>query len=140
MSRPGTIVLVDDDLDDEEMIRDVLRELAIPNPLLHFDDPNNALQYLKETTEKPFLILSDVNMPGQDGIAFKRKIDADPVLRSKSIPFIFFSTAANKEAIDTAYKELTVQGFFQKSTSYEELLFLVKLVVDYWSHCHHPHM
>lgn len=138
MARSGPIVLVDDDEDDEQLLREALNELGIENSLVHFEDCEKAFEYLKATDDKPFLILSDVNMPKLNGIEFKRKIDADPLLRSKSIPFVFFSTSVNKMAIDIAYKEMTVQGYFQKANNFQELKLLINLIIDYWKVCHHP--
>jgi CheY-like chemotaxis protein len=138
MARTGPIILVDDDPDDEELLREVLHHLGVKNKMIHFDDCFTAFDYLKNTTDKPFIILSDLNLPRQSGIEFKRRIDHDPVLRSKSIPFIFFSTSIEKKEVDIAYKEMTVQGFFQKTNSLQELKTVIKLIMDYWHWCRHP--
>jgi hypothetical protein len=34
--------------------------------------------------------------------------------------------------------EMTVQGFFQKGYSYEEIKTTIKLIVDCWMVCKHP--
>jgi response regulator RpfG family c-di-GMP phosphodiesterase len=138
MAKFGPIILVDDDTDDTELVSNALTEIGIRNKIIHFDNCDNAFQFLKTTTESPFIILSDVNLPARNGIEFKRRIDEDSQLRSKSIPFVFFSTSVDKKSVDTAYKELTVQGFFQKSNSYQDLKNVMKLIMDYWSVCRHP--
>jgi len=138
MSKLGPIVIVEDDLDDQEMIQEAMEEVGIKNELVFFDRSLKAFEFLKSTTQQPFLILSDVNLPAQNGIEFKRQIDEDRQLREKSIPFVFYSTAVDKNSIDTAYKELTVQGFFKKKNKYEELRKDLKLIVDYWTICKHP--
>jgi CheY-like chemotaxis protein len=138
MSRSGPIVLVDDDPEDEELVNEVLQQLQIRNKLIYFDDCIKALDYLEHTTDKPLIILSDINLHKLNGIEFKRKIDEDPRLREKSIPFIFYSTSVDKHAVHQAYKELTVQGFFQKTNSLQELKTVIKLIVDYWCLCKHP--
>jgi quinol monooxygenase YgiN len=71
-------------------------------------------------------------------VEFKRQIDNDAQLRAKSIPFVFLSTYADKKAIDTAYKEMTVQGFFEKSSHFSQLKNVIKLIMDYWAICKHP--
>ena len=138
MSKLGPIVIVEDDLDDQEMIQEAMEEVGIKNELVFFDRSLKAFEFLKSTTQQPFLILSDVNLPAQNGIEFKRQIDEDRQLREKSIPFVFYSTAVDKNSVDTAYKELTVQGFFKKKNKYEELKKDLKLIVDYWTTCKHP--
>ena len=138
MSKLGPIVIVEDDLDDQEMIQEAMEEVGIKNELVFFDRSLKAFEFLKSTTQQPFLILSDVNLPAQNGIEFKRQIDEDRQLREKSIPFVFYSTAVDKNSVNTAYQELTVQGFFKKKNKYEELRKDLKLIVDYWTICKHP--
>jgi CheY-like chemotaxis protein len=138
MAHSGPIILVDDDRDEADILRDALQQLGVQNILRWFDNPHDAWTYLKTTTESPFLLFSDVNMPMQSGIEFKRRIDEDPQLRAKSIPFVFFSTATPKKAVDAAYKEMTVQGFFAKPASFQELCKTLHTIIDYWTRCHHP--
>ena len=138
MSRAGPILIIEDDQDDQEILREAFTELGVRNKLLFFDKTKQAFDFLKTTSEKPFLILSDVNLPQQTGVEFKREVDSDPQLRKKSIPFVFFSTSIEKHAVDTAYKELTIQGFFQKSNNYQELKNVLSLIVEYWKVCQHP--
>ncbi|HEX2535736.1 MAG TPA: response regulator [Chitinophagaceae bacterium] len=138
MARSGPIVLVDDDEDDRDFIIDVLKELDIPNPVLYFNDCAPALRYLKETQDSPFLIISDVNLPKQTGLEFKRSIDTDPQLRQKSIPFVFLSTSVRQQDVNEAYSQMTTQGFFQKKAKLEELKKVIRIIFDYWEHCFHP--
>jgi len=81
--------MVEDDADDEAIFTEILEELEIPNKIICFHNSSDAFDYLKKTTEQPFIIFSDVNLPGENGIEFKRRIDADKQLRQKSIPFVF---------------------------------------------------
>jgi response regulator RpfG family c-di-GMP phosphodiesterase len=138
MGKPGPIILIDDDPEDEELLREVLHKLGIPNELIHFEVCSKAWVYLKTTQDNPFLIISDVNLPIQSGIEFKRQIDEDPQLRSKSIPFVFLSTSIDQHSVNMAYKEMTVQGFFKKPNSFNELTAVIKLLMDYWKLCRHP--
>ncbi len=138
MSVSGPIVIVEDDQDDQEIMQEVLASLSVTNKLIFFSRPLDAFQYLKSSPVQPFLILSDVNLPEQNGVEFKRQIDEDPDLRARSIPFVFFSTSVDKKAVNTAYKEMTVQGFFQKPFSFEELQTTLQLILEYWKVCKHP--
>jgi CheY-like chemotaxis protein len=138
MSKKGPIILVDDDLDDKELFEDTLKEIGVPNELVHFTNAQKAFEYLKTTKDQPFLIFSDVNLPVVRGLDFKRNIDADPQLRKKSIPFVFYSTSVDQRSVNEAYTEMTVQGFFQKGNSLAGLKRDLKLVIDYWMFCRHP--
>jgi CheY-like chemotaxis protein len=138
MAKHGPIMIVEDDADDQEIIGEMLKELGVTNQLIFFRNAHDAYLHMKTTNEQPFLIFSDINMPGETGIEFKRRIDEDKDLRARSIPFVFFSTAVRKEDVDEAYKKMTVQGYFQKSKSYGEQKSLLKMILDYWTFCHHP--
>jgi CheY-like chemotaxis protein len=140
MAKPGPIVVLEDDLDDQGILEDILKELGVSNKSVWFTNGPDAFHYLKTTEEQPFIIFSDVNLPGQNGIEFKRQIDNDKELRKKSIPFVFFSTSVNKNAVNEAYTKMTVQGFFKKSDKYEEIKRTVKLILDYWFLCKHPNI
>ena len=113
MAKSGPILIVEDDIDDQEIYSEILNHLGVDNKLIFFSLASQALEYLQTTNEKPFVILCDINLPVMNGIAFKQHIDYDPYLRNKSIPFIFFSTSAEKSQVNKAYTELTVQGFFK---------------------------
>ena len=138
MSKLGPIILADDDPDDKEFFADVLKELGIQNPLVHFQTALEAFDFLKTTSSHPFIIFSDVNLPKLSGLEFKRRIDDDPELRKKSIPFVFYSTSVDQRSVNEAYTKMTVQGFFQKGSSIETLKKDLKLILDYWSLCRHP--
>lgn len=138
MPNNGPVILVEDDADDEAIFSDILKELGISNDIVWFGNSTDAFKYLKETTEQPFIIFSDVNLPGENGIEFKRRIDNDKQLRQKSIPFVFYSTAAGQNIVNEAYTQITVQGFFKKGNSYQEIKNDVHLIFGYWQICKHP--
>ena len=138
MSKSGPIVIIEDDRDDKEIFEEVTRDIGIKNEIIWFSDPDEAYIFLKETSKAPFLIFSDINLPGRTGLEIKKKIDDDVQLRSKSIPFVFFSTTANMPDIDYAYKNLTVQGFFKKLNNYNDMKMLLDNIYTYWMNCKHP--
>ncbi|HEV8272600.1 MAG TPA: response regulator [Chitinophagaceae bacterium] len=136
--KTGPIILIDDDSDDKDVFQDILKELKVSNPIIWFQNCDNAFSYLKTTSEQPFIIFCDLNLPGISGIECKRQIDDNEELRKKSIPFVFCSTTADQKTIDEAYTKMTVQGFFQKKNTYSELKETIKLIVAYWAECKHP--
>lgn len=114
-----TIVIVDDDQDDLDMLVDAAKTLFMDNSVRTFTSAEEALEFLKDTTVQPLFILCDVNMPQMVGIAFRQAIYRDEELRFRSIPFLFLSTAAYPDLIREAY-QLAVHGYFKKPTSYKE--------------------
>jgi CheY-like chemotaxis protein len=139
MAKSGPIIIVEDDLDDQEFVESAIRNAGIQNRIIFFANGGEAFNYLLTTIEQPMIILSDVNMPKMNGVEFKRKIDEDKKLREKSIPFVFFTTSIEKSTVTETYTQMTVQGFFQKSYSLDELNSTIKLIMDYWKLCKHPH-
>lgn len=134
----GPIVIIEDDPDDRYVFEEVLKELNLSNKLISFSTATDAWNYLQTTSDSPFIIFSDINLPKQNGIEFKKQIDADEYLRKKCIPFIFYSTSVNQYAVNEAYTQITIQGYFQKCYSYEETKTTLKLIFDYWTVCVHP--
>ncbi len=140
MAKAGPIVLIEDDSDDREVFQEILKELNVTNKIICFSKCDEAFHYLETTTDQPFLIFSDVNLPMQNGIEFKRQLDSNEQLRKKSIPFIFYSTSVAQKLVNEAFTKMTVQGFFQKANSYEEIKANIRLILDYWSVCKHPNV
>ncbi|HEU4496353.1 MAG TPA: response regulator [Flavobacterium sp.] len=138
MSKSGPIVIVEDDADDREFLGIVFKKLEIKNEIIWCENTDEALEQLSKKAQNAFIILCDINLPGKNGLEFKRSIDSDPFLRKKSIPFIFYSTSAHQSHVNEAYSEMTIQGFFKKATSLSETIDLMKLILGYWTVCKHP--
>jgi CheY-like chemotaxis protein len=85
----------------------------------------------------PFLILSDINMPKINGFELRNKIFTNEQLQTKCIPYLFFTTAADKKSVVDAYS-LSVQGFFKKPHSIEGLEHTIKKIIEYWQECIAP--
>ncbi|MFP5438985.1 MAG: response regulator [Bacteroidia bacterium] len=138
MSKTGAVVIIEDDMDDRIFLSRVFEDIGIENEIIWFGEGIEAFEFLSATNRNIFIIFSDVKLPAESGLELKQKIDANPRLRKKSIPFVFYSTSANQRDIDEAYTEMTIQGFFQKVGDYEETKKLMRTVFDYWSICKHP--
>lgn len=136
----GPIIIIEDDEDDKIILEEVLKELNIPNKTVWFTSCVDAFDYLKLQTEQPYVILCDVNLPGLSGMEFKKQIANDEYLKKKSVPFVFFTTAANKNYVNEAYLDLTVQGYFQKPNSYTETKNIIRVILEYWKYCKHPNV
>jgi CheY-like chemotaxis protein len=137
MSSRGPIISIEDDADDQFLIQSVIQELGIPNKLLFFGNGQEALNFLATSEEQPFLIICDINMPVMNGLELRERIEQHEYLKKKSIPFIFLSTADNPVVIETAYSS-TIQGFFKKENSFEELKKRLRTIFEYWEYCLHP--
>lgn len=137
MNSHKPVIIVEDDMDDQEMFQDVFDTIGLKNEIRFFSEGRVALDYLRTTYEHPFIIITDVNLPGMDGIELRKEILKDDYLRRKSIPYIFMSTSDGKNVIDKVY-DLQVQGYFQKENSLSAMANQIRIIFEYWENCKHP--
>jgi len=137
MNKHGPIVIIEDDIDDQEILSDIFKELDYNNKLIFFGDSVQALEYLTDTDIEPFLVLSDINMPKLNGMELREKIHNNEDLRLKSIPYLFFSTSAEQKHVIDAYSR-SIQGFFVKPNNIDKLKNVIVKIVEYWQECESP--
>jgi CheY-like chemotaxis protein len=135
----GPIIIIEDDPDDQDMFRMVLDELQVTNELKIFNNCPEALHYLMDTTDKPFIIISDINLPLMSGLEMRHRINESARLRKKTIPFVYLSTSAKMQSVELAY-ELMVQGYFAKPNSFGEFKEMMRMIIGYWKVCRHPNI
>jgi CheY-like chemotaxis protein len=133
----GPIVFIDDDEDDQVMYKPLLEKIAPGSTITFFNDGQQAIDYLKSTDQRPFIIISEVVMKAMSGLELRRQIEEDHQLRKRAIPFIFFTHPIYKHLVEEAY-ELTIQGFFEKKQTISEIQEQLQAIVNYWSSCLHP--
>ncbi len=137
MNKNGPVIVIEDDLDDQYMLEIVFRKLGYPNKVIYFPNGQEALDYLLNTKDMPFLILSDINMPKMDGFELQNKIQMEADLQLRGIPYLFFSTASSQDMVIKAYS-LSAQGFFAKPDTIPELEIIISLIMEYWKLCEAP--
>jgi CheY-like chemotaxis protein len=127
----GKIVLIDDEPFEKDFLKMALKELNIDVDLEFFFNPREALDFLRKTNENIFMIVSDMNMPGMNGLDFKKQIDSDKDLKWKSVPFIFLSTGATQKQLEEAY-DYRLQGYFIKPHDIRSMAKQLELIINYW--------
>jgi CheY-like chemotaxis protein len=137
MPKSGPIIVIEDDDDDQYFIQEAFTSLNYPNKVIYFTDGYKALEYIEGTNVKPFLILSDINMPKISGFDLKRKIHNNEQLNLRCIPYLFFTTGVDRKAVYDAYS-MSAQGFFIKPTSVGQLQETLRKMVEYWQECYSP--
>jgi CheY-like chemotaxis protein len=137
MNKTGPIIVIEDDLDDQEILVEIFQKLGYVNKVIYFADGNEALEYLNKSEVQPFLILSDINMPRINGFELRNKVFTNEQLQTKCIPYLFFTTGANRKAVTDAYA-MSVQGFFLKPSSMTGLENTIKKIIEYWQECIAP--
>jgi CheY-like chemotaxis protein len=136
-NKNGPVIIIEDDPDDQEFLVEIFQKLNYQNKVLFFFDGEQALEHINKTNDLPFLILSDINMPKLNGFALREKLRTDQKLSNKCIPYLFFSTAASQKSVIDAYSQ-SVQGFFVKQNSMDELEKTISVIMEYWRRCAAP--
>lgn len=137
MNKTGPIIVIEDDIDDQEIMEAIFDKLGYANKIIYFTDGHKALDYLNNTEVQPFLILSDVNMPKINGFELRNKIFTNEQLQTKCIPYLFFTTSADKKSVVDAYA-MSVQGFFMKPSSLQGFENSIRKIIEYWKECIAP--
>ena len=137
MNKSGPIIIIEDDVDDQDILAEIFKELNYINKVLFFGDSVQALEYLTDTDIEPFLVFSDINMPKLNGMELREKVHNNEDLRLKCIPYLFFSTSADQKHVIDAYSR-SIQGFFVKPSNYDRLKKIIVKIVEYWQECESP--
>lgn len=137
MSKEGPIIVIDDDAEDHLIMDEIFKNLNYPNKVIFFSDGSEAVEYLSSTDELPFLIISDINMPGMNGFEIRHKLRQNPKFNASHIPYLFFTTSADKKAVTRAF-DMSVQGFFIKPARMNELESTLRTIIDYWRESYAP--
>ena len=118
METVQTILLVDDDQDDQFVFMEALNSV---NPMVKVATANDGidgLNKLEDAAILPELIFVDLNMPRMNGKTFLKELKANT--RFSGIPVIVYSTSSRPEDI-TETKALGADDFITKPNSYDEL-------------------
>ena len=108
------VIIVDDDEDEHDLMKEVWKELKVDYPLISFSSGKQLLDYLHAGKQIPFLIICDLNLHVMNGFQLREKILSDDSSKFKGIPFIFWSGTATESQIKQAY-DLSSHGFFIKT-------------------------
>jgi CheY-like chemotaxis protein len=125
------IWIVNQDEDDQEIIRTILAEAEVANEVKFFKNPQALLNELDQARSAPFIVMSDVNLIGMDGFELREKMLKTPNAKFHSVPFIFWSEHASPAQIKKAF-DLRAHGFFIKDSSPKEWKQTFVHIILYW--------
>ncbi|AWH86982.1 response regulator [Flavobacterium album] len=125
------ILVIEDDEDDRDILREIFRDLGYKNKIVFFSDSTEALDYIRRPEIEPFIIISDINMPKLGGFELRNIILNEEILLDKDIPYIFISNAQDEHSLKQANK-LSIQGYIHKGNDYNKYKEKIKNLVDYW--------
>jgi CheY-like chemotaxis protein len=131
MRRKFSIVMADDDLDDQYLVKRAFEKSHVLVTVHPVYDGIQLLDFLyrryqfKHITDFPDLILLDLNMPLMDGFEALRRIKSDP--GTAHIPVYVVTTSRTEDDKKRAI-ELGAAGFYTKGASSKEIERIVKEV------------
>lgn len=128
------VLLVEDDPDHAELVRRGLEECRAGLDLVHLEDGEAALAYLRDrdapgSPERPHLILLDLRLPRVDGLEVLREIKSSPDL--SDIPCVVLTTSRAEGDMVKAYR-LHANSYLVKPGSYESFAALMSEIDRYW--------
>ena len=117
-----TVMTVDDSVTIRQMVAMVLRGGGFE--VVEASDGGDALSKLKG--REVHLFLSDINMPGMNGLEFTRQLRAIP--QYKFVPILLLTTESHPEKKQEG-KAAGATGWIVKPFNAEQLLATVKKVI-----------
>ena len=131
MQKPKPILLVEDDSVDAMTVKRAMRDLQVNHSVIHSVNGEEAMKYLTSPdTEKPFVILLDLNMPKMNGIEFLKVIKAHPEL--KTIPVIVLTTSKERQDVLDSF-EIGASGYMVKPVDYSKFVEILSKIMIYWN-------
>jgi CheY-like chemotaxis protein len=131
-----TILVLDDDETEIDLLREAMAEASC------FDDTridsancvDAGMDHLRSEVRETGrvvtdLCLVDLDLPGQDGLEFVRRVRADPDL--KTVPMILFTSRRCMETMVRAY-ETGASSFVNKPTAFADCVALMRCLHRFW--------
>jgi chemotaxis family two-component system response regulator Rcp1 len=127
------ILLVEDDCDDVELVREALQDGPVTCCLNVVSDGVEAMSYLRGEgpyigSLLPDLILLDLKMPKKGGLEVLAEVKADPTLRP--IPVILLTTSDAPQDILKAY-DLQANCYVTKPSDLDEFHRVMNTIRDF---------
>ncbi|MBB1286347.1 response regulator [Flavisolibacter sp. BT320] len=131
MKQKHRILIVDDDADDREIIRDAFINTLDEQDYIFIENGDKLLEYLEKNLEEsiPSLIMLDLNMPGKDGRETLREIKSDR--RFHHIPTIVFTTSSSMRDKQMVY-DLGANCFITKPDTFNKLIEMTTSISKLW--------
>lgn len=129
-AEPKTILLVEDNADDEQLTLRAMRHSEIPNIIRVARDGAEALEFLYGPEARlPDLILMDLKLPKIGGLEVLERIRKEPTTRT--IPIVVLTSSDEERDIIESYN-LRANSYIRKPVDFDEFIDAVKQLGLYW--------
>jgi CheY-like chemotaxis protein len=130
MNKEVTILITEDDEGHAALIRKNLGRAGVTNPMLHFKDGQEVLDFLFRRGAPPhreshaaYLLLLDIRMPKVDGLEVLRQVKADAELRK--LPVIMITTTDDPREVEHCH-EIGCNSYVIKPVDYEKFIAAIR--------------
>ncbi|HHH35878.1 MAG TPA: response regulator [Gammaproteobacteria bacterium] len=132
-----TILLVEDNPDDEALTLRALKRNHIANEVVVTRDGAEALDYLfgegkfagRDPAQRPEVILLDLKLPKMDGLEVLKRLRADN--RTRRIPVVILTTSSEEQDIAASY-DLGANSYIRKPVDFRQFTEAVRQLGLYW--------
>ena len=132
-----TILLVEDNADDELLALRALKKTDVPNDVVVTRDGQEALDYIfgqgkfqgRDIRLLPKVVFLDLKLPKLDGLEVLRKIRQYE--RTKRLPVVLLTSSDEVQDMKAGY-DIGVNSYINKPVDFDEFVSQVKLLGRYW--------
>lgn len=143
MNNKKTILLVEDNANDEFLTMRALKKYNVANEVVVARDGVEALDYLfgtgnfasRNVNDLPVAMLLDLKLPKVDGLEVLRRVRADE--RTKLLPVVILTSSNEEKDIISSYK-LGSNSYVQKPVDFSAFVDAVGQLGLYWLMLNHP--
>ena len=140
---PRTILLVEDNPDDEELTLRALARNNIGNNVVVVRDGQDAIDWLEGTgpymsrnpNDVPALILLDLKLPKIDGLEVLRRLRANP--RTAVVPVVILTSSKEDRDRASGYQN-GANSYVQKPVDFTSFVDAVRQLGMYWLMLNEP--
>ena len=132
-----TILLVEDDADDEMLALRAFQRNNIPNQVVVAHNGVEALEYLfgtgpdsaRDSDSMPQVVLLDLKLPKIDGLEVLRRMRADH--RTRLLPVVVLTSSREAQDLVESYN-LGANSYIRKPVDYLQFSEAVRQLGQYW--------
>jgi two-component system response regulator len=130
----ATVLLVEDNPDDEELTLRALKHTNLKNPVHVTHDGQEAIDYLFGTAEQatntiPALIVLDLHLPRVGGLELLKRIRADE--RTRRVPVVILTSSREDEDMINGY-DFGANSYVCKPIQFDKFTAAVAQLGIYW--------
>jgi CheY-like chemotaxis protein len=138
-----SILLVEDNPQDEALTIRALKKSNVMNPVVVARDGVEALDYLfargghagRDATDTPQVVLLDLKLPKVDGLEVLKALRADE--RTRHVPVVVLTSSVEEQDLIRSYG-LGANSYVRKPVDFAEFIEAVRQLGLYWLILNHP--